>query len=220
MAFLLPRSVFIHVPKTGGQWVTAALPPAGVPLEQLGVVHTSPDEIEDEPERRRRAFVFAVVRHPLTWYQSRWAHQTDDEWEPIDALDWFTPRWIEFWAEFREHCASFDFQEFVRLCVAHYPEGLVSTLYEAYTAGCDFVGRQERLREDLLEALARAGESFDPARLHATPARNVRGGRPARRGQSLYTRELLELALEAESRAIARFGYEEVPGHILERLAR
>lgn len=220
MAFLLPKSVFIHVPKTGGQWVIAALENSGVPVRLLGVVHSSADELVVEPEGAGRAFSFAFVRHPLSWYQSMWAHQTDDAWESIDAAEWFTPRWLGFWAEFTAHCASFDFNEFVRKCVNHYPGGLVSTLYRSYTEGCTFVGRQERLADDLVQALECAGESFDPLKLLATPTRNVRGARAHRSAQNVYTRELVDLVMETESWAVGHFDYRAVPARILQSLRR
>lgn len=203
MAFLLPNSLFIHIPKTGGQWVASALERAGVPLQQIGPVHASPDEIRDAV--KGRSIVFAAVRHPLSWYPSMWAHRMDERWEPIDDLEWFTPTWVEFWAEFTASCRAETFSDFVRKCVSNYPEGFVSALYDAYTRGCTRIARYEHLAEDLLEILAEAHESFDVNRLMKTAPRNVRGSSPRWRKRHGYTPELEALVLGAEERVIRRF---------------
>ena len=215
MAFRLSRSLFIHIPKTAGQWVVSALASAGVPCTPIGVVHTSPDEILSELSGSERPYTFAMVRHPLHWYQSMWAHQTDDKWEPIDAEDWFTERWLAFWQDFTCHCASSDFLEFVQRSLDHYPHGLVSLLYDIYTARCDFVGKQERLPDDLITALRNAGENFDEPRLRATPPKNTRGGKPHRVSTSKFTRKLAEATADRERWAIERFGYEMIPSSVL-----
>jgi hypothetical protein len=235
MAFLLQNSIFIHIPKTGGQWVTTALKGAGLVLGELGVVHATPDEITHDPAElkrskrnrprwyewvrvrlsiRRQPVVFSMVRHPLSWYQSCWAHRMDDAWAPINAPDWFTHRAIETWADFTDHCRASTFAEFVRKCTARYPEGFASLLFDSYTDGCTFVGRQERLRDDLVTALRLAGEDFQPEHLWRTPPRNVLGsGRW--RSQCQYTPELIERVVVAEARAIRKFGYEEIPEEYL-----
>jgi hypothetical protein len=214
MAFLLPRSVFIHIPKTGGQWAAAALKNAGLLCSPLGVVHASPDEIAHEESFRLRAMAFAVVRHPLTWYQSIWAHRMDDKWGPMDAPDWFTPRWMAVWADFTKKCRADTFEEFVHKCADAYPEGFLSNLYDVYTEGCAFIGRQERLVDDLLSALELAGEQFQEGRIRETRRRNVRGHHRRWSGQCRYTPELADTVVKVEARAIATFGYEDIPEEI------
>lgn len=212
MALLLPRSVFIHIPKTAGQWIAQALANAGVETRELGVVHASPDELPMLGTLRRGRVVFCFVRHPLTWYPSMWSHRMDDGWdEPIDDPKWFSPRWIEFWAQFTARCRSETFDGFVRACTSSYPDGLVSTLYERYTSGCSRVGRYERLAPDLVDILALAGEEFDQERLLATEPRNVRGGTGTRRADTTYDSSLAELVLETERKALERFGYTSHP---------
>ena len=210
---MLTRSVFIHTPKTGGQWVAAALENAGLITGRLGVVHASPDEIWHEPEFQQRPFVFAMVRHPLTWYQSMWAHRMDEGWDrdPIDDPEWFTPRWIAIWAEFTRHCKADTFDEFVHRCVAWQPTGYVSMLYDAYTQHCTFVARQESLVDDLLTALQSAGEPFEPEPILRTPKRNVRAQHSRWLSHCRYTPELIQLVMRAEEQAILRFGYRELP---------
>ena len=210
MAYLLKKSVFIHTPKTAGQWVAAALDREGLIVETIGPVHTSPDEISNERAVKERQFTFTFVRHPASWYRSMWAHQMDEGWGAIDDPEWFTPRWIEFWAKFTRDCHSNSFDQFVRNCIDHYPGGLVSSLYEAYTAECDFVGKQENLSADLQTALDQAGERYNPARLLSTQPRNVRGQKPRRKRATHYTRDLIELISKTETKTIKRYSYDSV----------
>lgn len=211
MAYLLRRSIFIHTPKTAGQWVAAALDNAGLLTGNLGPIHASPDEIEQEAGFRSDLFQFTFVRHPLSWYRSMWAHRVDEEWEPIDALDWFTPRWIAHWATFTDSCQAADFHDYIYKCAQTFPNGFVSALFDDYTKGCHFVGKQEHLISDLCAALVQAGEEFEKTKLLSTKPRNVRGQKPSRQRDGLYTKELIELVLKLESRAIDRFGYQEDP---------
>lgn len=207
MAFLLSNSVFIHTPKTGGQWVAGVLEQTGLLKGTLGVVHATPQELAHEEEFRKRNVRFAMVRHPLSWYQSIWTHRMDEQWAPVSARDWFSERSLEMWREFTDKCRSETFDEFVRKCTTHYPHGYVSALYDSYTQGCTFVGRQETLAADLLTVLRGAGEQFDTDRIRETPDRNVRSRGEVWLQRCQYTPELLALVMRAEARAIAKFHY-------------
>jgi hypothetical protein len=73
----------LHIPKTGGTWVTLALQVAGVPCEivwtRLGPGsrgHATLAETRAYSDR----FSFAFVRHPLDLYRSRWAANENDGW--------------------------------------------------------------------------------------------------------------------------------------------
>ena len=54
-------------------------------------------------------------------------------------------------------------------------DDMVASYFERYTKLCSpgFVGTQENLVEDLIEALTLAGEKFDPGAIRATPPYNV-----------------------------------------------
>ena len=216
MAYLLSNSVFVHTPKTGGQWVTSALQRAGLVVGTLGAVHADPAELHGHAAFRERAVKFTFVRHPLSWYPSMWAHRMDEVWGPIDDPDWFSAAWITRWAEFTRYCRADDFESFVMQCTERFPRGFVSMLYECYTQGCDFIGRQENLEADLLTVLERAGECFDPDLIRLTREKNVRGGRPHRRSRSRYTQRLVERVMKAEQGAVERFQYHAIPAGLLD----
>lgn len=86
--------------------------------------------------------------------------------------------------------------------------GFVSWLYRQYTAGevVDFVGKQERLADDLLEALKRMGERPDErlVRRLAKKPQNVSRGRT----EIKWDPALEEQVRDLEREALARFRYE------------
>jgi len=214
MALLLSRSVFIHVPKTGGTWAAAALERSGLVVGRLGPVHASPDEIRHEPAYRDRPIRLAMVRHPATWYASAWSHRMDEKWGPINAPDWLSPAWTARWDDLTRRCNARLFPRFVENCTRRFPSGWLSVLYEAYTEECTHIARQETAADDLVKLLRVAGEPLDETAIRATPPQNVRSGSPRRGKQIIFTPEILEMIAAAEQRAYARFGYGLDPGTI------
>ncbi len=188
---MLPRSVFFHIPKTGGTWVRQAIRNAGIPTVEVG---PSPEDAENwhSPISRvdvRGKFTFAFVRHPLGWYPSFWSHRMRRGWGRGDLLDRYM---------------AAEFERFMWNVIGNAP-GHLSRRFEIYTGprpgALDFVGRQENLERDLLFALSQAGEEFEEGTILATPLKNTGSNLPG------YAPDLLGAVLESESRAILRFGY-------------
>ena len=75
MALVLPRSLFVHVPKTGGTWVRAAIAAAGIDAHESGPPETHDHfGVFDLPaDLLAGRFTFGFVRHPVDWLKSRWA---------------------------------------------------------------------------------------------------------------------------------------------------
>lgn len=74
MTLLLPNSVFVHVPRTGGIWIrefTKAIDLVVLESASDKWNHASHAEL---PNSLRQLPSFAFVRHPLTWVISRWQH--------------------------------------------------------------------------------------------------------------------------------------------------
>jgi hypothetical protein len=197
MAYLLSRSLILHVPKTGSDWVRAACQAAvRSRIREIGPWHC------DLATAKKKLAILGIemppvgtfVRHPLTWYRSAWCY------------------WMETGRFPREDNAprveSDDFSEFVRNCLHVEPSGYVCSIFERFvgpTDGCvSFVGRQERLVDDLVEFLRVAGEDFDEERLRKTEPRNVRGSRPDNLFPG-YSHDLAQLVLSRETRVIRRF---------------
>jgi hypothetical protein len=196
MHLILPNSVFVHIPKTGGTWVRKALEAAQIPWQRTGLTpHVAFSELEKLVEGR---FTFAFVRHPLSWYRSYWSYR-------MTNLDRFRP------TEFDEFMSP-DFDTFVSGCCSKRP-GLMTELFQRYTGwpvALDWIGHEERLADGLVEALTMAGERFDPEAIHACPPSNVS---PAQlKTSAIYTDATRALVLKAEHGAIHRYGYEGEAG--------
>ena len=180
---------FIHVPKTGGSWVTEAMRVAGVecrPAERLYGSERFGHLIHLEVPADR--FRFGFVREPADWYRSFWCHRhTHQDWQedekmPLDAL------------------SRGSFPEFIERVTTELP-GYLTRLYEHYLGPpgeIDFVGRYENLREDLIHALSEAGD------YHLDAVRQLDPVNASRRLADL-TPELSERVLEAERGVTQRF---------------
>jgi hypothetical protein len=146
--------LFLHVPKTGGSYVAGALEAA------LGARAIDFSASEDRRERNGHAalrsfegnelFTLAFVRHPLSWYRSFWSYRMRMGWRMDHPLD--------------RAARSESFEEFVARVTERMP-GYLSLLFGEFIGPVerpiDFIGRYERLTEDLCTALRLAGESFD-----------------------------------------------------------
>jgi hypothetical protein len=173
MAAWTDRSVFYHVPKTGGVWVKEAMRRGGLRYGRcrnrrmhhpfgLKREHATPEVVVEADKTGR--FSFCFVRHPEAWYRSFWAYRAKTGW-----LDGKFPA---------DRCWDDLYDAFVDNVTEVYPLGFVSTLYQFYVNDVTFVGRQESLADDLVRALTMAGEEFDEEKLRAVGLRNVAGEWP------------------------------------------
>ncbi len=180
MAVVTNKSIFYHIPKTGGMFVKAMMRHA-MDVETSGYARTrgyygpTENELTDlkrylahsiqlrrehitqwevNQEQKKDKFSFAFVREPLAWYKSFWAFRKTvydtNEFNRAFPLDF---AW------------DVDFEKFINNVINMYPLGFVSILYKCYLGQngdeLDFVGKQENLKEDLIKALTLAGEDFD-----------------------------------------------------------
>jgi hypothetical protein len=163
------KFLFIHVPKTGGMWVTEALQAAGIEVEEeFG--RTPEHPLLSELERRGR-FTFAFVREPLSWYGSIWRFRNYFHLhkEPAEAQ-------LPY-----DSYIGLEFPDFIEQVAEHLP-GFLSNHYELFVGPQDseieFIGRYERLEDDLVSALRTAGQDFDEEALRSFPPINVTGPQP------------------------------------------
>jgi len=170
MALQLEKSVFFHIPKTGGSWVRKALKQAGLSRGELGCnwhagIQNLPNHICEHNKFHEvncdGLFTFAFVRHPVSFYISYWCFKMKRGW--TSNLD--------------KRTQSEDFSIFVDKMIEDNDEGLVSHSYWRYLGLrihlLDKIGRQEYLCEDLISILQYAGEFFDPDVIRSVAPTNV-----------------------------------------------
>lgn len=160
MALFLPqqRLLILHIPHTGGTWIKAALSSWGVGFEQAdGLGDHNLPEAYDHPGVARAVF----IRHPVTWLESMWRGHHGG-W-PVDRPGTAMVR-ERYWSPNRLLGRLFgerDFEAFIRRYLEEQP-GFVGRMVEWFVGPpgwpkVDFVGRQERLRDHLVELLRKSG---------------------------------------------------------------
>jgi hypothetical protein len=198
MALATAKTVYLHTPKCGGTFIRQALTACNLDPVVIGDQHGYfPELFEHKPESFfRERFVYTFVRHPATWYQSRWCFRMKTGWQSRHPLDW--------------HAASNDFHQFVENALAYKPDGWCSWLFNEYINSANdmvrFIGRQEFLVEDFLEVMRLAGEPIDEEMVRAMLPINqsVLDGNSSRQ-MAKYTPKLLDRVLAVENDAIQRY---------------
>jgi hypothetical protein len=108
------------------------------------------------------AFKFCFVRHPFGWIKSFYRFQTERDWPDWDGLG---NQWSKYgnsdWhpTSLLHKLPHGSFNQFLNAVIDQRP-GFVYELFSWYTgSGIDFVGKQETLATDFLDALNQAGIS-------------------------------------------------------------
>lgn len=188
---ILPRSCFLHVPKTGGSWVKKAILASGINCEPFSPGGNHHPGLNECPCPGK--FKFAFVRHPLGLYRSYWQYKMTYGWDPHNAID--------------QRCRADDFHAFATAVLTQMP-GVYSRSLADFVGTAqqpiDFIGKYENLVEDLITALNLAGCRFDEDAIRALPPLNVSDKQafPAD-----FTPALEAAVLSAEADLITRFGY-------------
>lgn len=143
---ILPRSRFLHFPKTGGWWVCHTLTQAGFSLEKAETkMHGGGHVGHEFGDPSLPAFGF--VRNPYSWYMSLYSY--------LKGIHWVH----------HPDAHSRTFEEFIRRVLSQTTTVRPMSIWVSDFFGppgkVDFIGRFERLHEDLLLALEAVGEDFD-----------------------------------------------------------
>ena len=203
------RAVFLHIPKTGGNWVRKTLEQLRIYQRSLRVCHkhASLDRVTAALNKRRNKplpFLFCFVRHPASWYESWFKYMTQParNWK-----HWGKDRYGKSW----HPCAPLDglgateFNQFVDNCLSQAP-GFVSRLYRHYDNGRDlsFIGRIENLQADLLSVLQELQFDVSAADLQRVSPVNVS---PQPKSPVEWDPDLYAKMLNQETDALHRYGY-------------
>lgn len=193
------RSVYVHVPKTGGNSVTRML--YGVPSNRIGGHKAAWEYQAHSPEWFARYFVFATVRHPLTKLNSALRYLKSGGMNARDA------------AFARRHLADVDsLSDLLRAMEdgkrRHSLMRWVHFIPHSYFL-CDANGtmlvenlvRMERFDEDMRLVCERLGLPFAPQRANVTPGEN----------RTVFDRDTAEACRALYRRDYEILGYDLLP---------
>ena len=156
---VLRKSRFLHVPKTGGNWVSLAFEKMGLlTFANLTLPHVN---LRDCPGDGM--FTFCGVRDPVEWHESYWRFKMVFGWRIQEN-------------KFDAAVGAGTFERFLELVLDNKPE-YYSWLLKNFAGesgdGVDIMLRTSHLKGDLIRALFTAGEKFDFAVLDEIPPHNV-----------------------------------------------
>lgn len=194
MPWIIPaaRRVFLHIPKTGGNWIIAAVRKLGLELVESPGSETYLDAAHVCPEYDR----FTVVRNPLTWYPSYWANCQIFGCGGLSCL------------AISEDCQrNMDsFPNFMESVLANHP-GYLTGLYAQYAAPGVRVLFTESISAGLTQILEDAGVAFDRQTLNELPPENRCASRPEYRGQAVYPPGIPERVVASEMGLYEQYGF-------------
>ena len=163
MAVETPKTVFFHVPKTGGCTVRQILQANQLVLRELGTPHSYPTGLVLPSGKT----TWCYTRHPAAWYVSLWVYKeycTDY----IPEHGWGTDQ-----DEWMLAIADRDFRSFLGKALNTFDEGVWTIAMKPYVTNVDVVLKQEFLRPALCALLYDCRESFAPHTIWGIPRANV-----------------------------------------------
>ena len=228
MAILLKNnSLFLHIPKTGGSWVTDVLKANDLIKYPVYRMHGDMDELywftmfhpiykpsklvqpilKDGSNFKsivRNSYKFCFVRNPFSWYESFWKYQMTIGWQtwgqPIRGLRNWHPNAL------LNNIKDDDFNTFVTKVIELYP-GYLTEMYNYYTQRhVDYVGKQENLAENLVEVLQKTGIKIDESLILNHQKVNV--SKPKKGARLEWDSALKEEVYKTEYVAFKRYGYQ------------
>jgi hypothetical protein len=204
MAVILPNSVFIHIPKTGGTWVGEMLKKQGLFLEELLAKKTEPNFLlhsaHNVPLRNKefqtRPHRFCFVRNPLSWYRSYWIFHNSIRWNNDTCISRLNDKF---------------FEKYIKNIVEYCSKNKTSFLFDLYfmfTKYCTFIGKQETLRADIITALTQANESFREKIIRDQVSVNIYHSKEIAKS-AVYTKAMQEDIISADSKCFEFYGYDK-----------
>ena len=203
---VLPNSIFMHIPKTGGSWCRIALVPLVVHKTDLHLL--SIPNVEGEPWLdSRRQQVFCTVRHPVTWLTSYWKHRMRGEkerpgggWHHTAVSDATRKAYghiMEIRDDLDRICQSDVLDDFLMNVVRNRP-GWLNRFTSIWTDHCTVIMRQEDLEQDLIDTLSRFGEEL----VELPPPFNVADDK------QVPSESVAREVIKAEAEFCEKWGYE------------
>lgn len=192
MAHYDEERIYLRLQKCASNYVTHTLHAHGICRQYTGTYHDNPATSARVQDLVQGRFAFTFVRHPLDWLGSIWRFRTGLQWGEHQELD---------------DCRHETFDGYIENYLRLHP-GFVSELYEQFCGPPDnpyvaFVGRVENVGVDLVQLFASLELQFDPEKL---PKKRLNKSL-ADASLTEYRPDLRDAVMEAERKAIERFGY-------------
>ena len=224
-------TVFLHIPKTGGNWVREVLAELDLVDTEIAYKHAAAERVSIQPyfdkywEEKlapthithsfdsypvyRPPDMFAFVRNPISWYESWFKYQSDPEriWKHSGdrrgLIDWHVCKPINVVGD-KIGKEGLKFNDFMRAVIKKCP-GFVTCMYHSYMAlGSIIYGRQEKLSTDLVQILQMLRIDFDPEFVLNYPKTNV-SLEPE--NPIVWDKDVLEEVTRLEYAGIKGYGY-------------
>lgn len=216
MALSLPHSVFIHIPRTGGSWITNSLKQANIKYTMIGGGrHSELSKINSKLLKQKKTW--SIVRHPLTYLQSQWCVR----WEPVITKKNIikilslgaVPESIRNNKKYLNRLSKQPFEDFIEIYLKVCP-GWVSQEYRHYLTyqdkypGVDYIGKQENFPEDLINILKKTNDAKNLKIIRENPPKNASSKLKKHKQLCQYSNiQLKDQVLQAEKDAIEIFNY-------------
>lgn len=194
MGIVTDKFVFAHLPKTGGQFVRNVVERLDIPYRENSQYHSAPCVIY------RAGLILPAmitIRHPITWYQSRWYHRMRHGWIPTHPVDW--------------ECASNDFNQFVLNVINYDNNGRFTSLVQSFLKknnndDVEYVLRNENLTIDLYNFLTKVGYNVDKEIYNKIGKINSSNGNgESSASVAVYRDDVLQRLIKHESWVIDNF---------------
>lgn len=199
---LIDGSIFLHLPRTGGTFVTAVLRRLGLVKRAVGNKHDCPGVIP--MNMRVRHYVF--IRHPYDWIRSVYAYQAESDWPT-----WPKQKECRWWHPFREinnppEEAKRDFGAFLHWITFQHA-GFASRIFTHFADWpCSYIARTDRMGDGLCDIVAQFGVSGSQ---YADAAYKAMRSRNSFQMDQEPSEEVLAAFLKSEQTAIQRWFYGE-----------
>ena len=172
-------AIYLHIPKTGGNWITAILKEMDLIESRIAHKHADVshfyfpsnlnykeylkfhiDRLRHQTSKKK-PYMFCFVRNPLAWYESwyKYMEQPSRQW-----IHWGDEKDINKWhpiAMLNGLGGGCDFDQFVQNVNKKRP-GFVTEMFAGFTKPqIDFIGKQENLEDDFIRLLNDMNVKFD-----------------------------------------------------------
>ena len=187
--FVSRKSIILHIPKTGGQFVKSMLRAVNIDGTYKGFnSHININKLVNEHHFKlddlKKKYIIAFVRHPVTRLQSIWSYYRR-----------CTPIYV-------------DFNDYVNTVLTSSHHDLMVTDCRKFiwdsVVPVNFVGRYENLVNDLITGLENAGEEFDKQIILDNYDKKINNSGNWK-DKAIYKPELLSELLEVERPVLESF---------------